>query len=71
MAEAQATATLANARMQEIERRALELRTELDHAHQDVALARAELAQAHLNYGNEMKAVRAETAALDLTVSRK
>ncbi|MCL6486922.1 MAG: DNA-binding protein [Janthinobacterium lividum] len=71
LAEAQAAQALANARTQEIERRALELRTELDHAHQDVAHARAELAQTHLNYGNEMNVVRAETAALDLTLSRE
>ena len=62
--EAQASAALAAVRAQEIERRALELRTELDHAHRDVAQARSELAQAHADSVNEIKAARAEAASL-------
>ena len=64
LVEAQAAAALAAVRAQEIERRALELRTELDHAHQNVAQARSELAQAHADCANEIKAARAEAASL-------
>ncbi|MEG1055350.1 MAG: DNA-binding protein [Janthinobacterium sp.] len=54
LVEAQAAAALATVR----------LRTELDHAHQNVAQARSELAQAHADCANEMKAARAEAASL-------
>lgn len=63
LAQAQAAAVLSAARAQEIERRAQELRTELDHAHQATAEARAELAQAHVTSRNEMNAAKAEAAA--------
>ncbi|WP_426078826.1 DNA-binding protein [Janthinobacterium sp. PSPC3-1] len=71
LAEAQAAAALAAARAQEIERRALELRAELDHAHQATAQARAELAQAHVTSRNEMNAAKAEAAALARQGARK
>lgn len=62
LAEAQAAAALSGVRVQEIERRAQELRTELDHAHQATAQARAELAQVHATGRDEMKAAKAEAA---------
>jgi len=71
LAQAQAAATLSAARVQEIERRAQELRTELDHAHQATAEARADLAQAHLTSRNEMNAAKAEAAALARQGARK
>lgn len=71
LARAQAAAALSAARAQEIERRARELRTELDHAHQATAQARAELAQAHLTSRNEMNAAKAEAAALARQGARK
>ena len=71
LAEAQAAAALSAVRVQEIERRAQELRTELDHAHQATAQARAELAQAHVTSRNEIKAAKAEAAALARQGARK
>lgn len=71
LAETQAAATLSAARAQEIERRAKELRTELDHAHQATAQARAELAQAYVTSRNEMNAAKAEAAALARQGARK
>lgn len=71
LAETQAAATLSAARAQEIERRAKELRTELDHAHQATDQARAELAQAYVTSRNEMNAAKAEAAALARQGARK
>jgi len=71
LAETQAAAALSAVRVQEIERRAQELRTELDHAHQATAQARAELAQAHVTSRNEIKAAKAEAAALARQAARK
>jgi colicin import membrane protein len=71
LAQAQAAAALSAVRVQEIERRAQELRTELDHAHQATAQARAELAQAHVTSRNEMTAAKAEAAALARQAARK
>ena len=71
LAQAQSAAALSAARAQEIERRAQELRNELDHAHQATAQARAELAQAHVTSRNEIHAAKAEAAALVRQGARK
>lgn len=60
---AAATAT-ADARTVEIERRATELRLELDHAHQEAAQAREVLAGVHRAHTSEVEALRADLAAL-------
>ena len=62
-AAAAATAT-ADARTVEIERRATELRVELDHAHQEAAQAREVLAGVHRAHTSEVEALRADLAAL-------
>lgn len=71
LAQAQAAAALSAARVQEIERRAQELRTELDYAHQATTQARAELAQAHVTSRNEIKAAKAEASTLARQGARK
>jgi chromosome segregation ATPase len=62
-AAAAATAT-ADARTVEIERRATELRVELDHAHQEAAQAREVLAGVHRAHTSEVEALRVDLAAL-------
>ncbi len=63
IASALTAAAHAQVRTDEIERRATELRTELDYTHHEISGARAELASAHQTHASEAKALRAEIAA--------
>lgn len=63
LAAATAATETADARAVEIERRATELRTELDHAHQEAAKARAELTGIRRTHVDEVAALRAELLA--------
>lgn len=63
LAAAAAATETAEARTVEIERRATELRTELDHAHQEAAQGRAELADVRQAHAREIDALRAELVA--------
>lgn len=54
----------ATARTIEIERRAAELRTELDHAHQELSQAHSELASVRQAHAVELDALRADMAGL-------
>lgn len=64
LAAAKAATERADTRAVEIERRATELRTELDHAHQEAAQARAELAGVRQAHTTEIEGLRAELVAL-------
>lgn len=59
----QQRAAVAEQRAEEIERRAGDLRTELDHAHQEAAQGRAELAGLRQSHASEIEALRADLAA--------
>ena len=63
LAAATAAAEKADARTVEIERRAADLRAELDHAHQEAAQVRAELAGVRRAHTAEIEALRAEITA--------
>ena len=63
LAAAKAAAERFEARSIEIERRASELRTELDHAHQETGNARAELADMRQDHARQVEALRNELAA--------
>ncbi len=63
LAAALAASETANARTIEIERRAAELRTELDHAHQELSQAHNELAGVRQAHAAELDALRADMAA--------
>jgi colicin import membrane protein len=62
LASARAVTERTEARAIEIERRASELRTELDHAHQDAAQARAELVAMREAHAAEIRTLRGESA---------
>ena len=62
-AAAKGAAERFEARAIEIERRASELRTELDHAHQETGNARAELADMRQVHGREVEVLRSDLAA--------
>ncbi|OQW86267.1 MAG: KfrA protein [Rhodoferax ferrireducens] len=59
----QQRAAVAEQRAEEIERRAGDLRTELDHAHQEAAQGRVELAGLRQAHAGEIEALRAELVA--------
>ena len=60
---AQQRAAVAEQRAEEIEHRASDLRTELDHAHQEAAQGRAELIGIRQAHATEIEALRADLAA--------
>ena len=63
LAAAKGAAERVEARGIEIERRASELRTELDHAHQETGNARAELAGMRQDHSRKVQALRSDLAA--------
>ena len=63
LATAKGAAEFVEARAIEIEHRASELRTELDHAHQEAGKARAELAGIWQDHARELEAFRQDLAA--------
>ena len=63
LAAAKGMAERIEARAIEIERRASELRTELDHAHQETGKVRAELTDLRQDHSREVEALRIDLAA--------
>jgi colicin import membrane protein len=70
LVSARAATERTEARAIEIERRAADLRTELDHAHQDAAQARAEIVGMRDSHAAEIRTLRSEsTSALAAAAS--